>query len=298
MDSPALAELQRRVARPAGAGLAASLSVDAVLGRLTRYLERAEDAEREMQRAVQPVIFPAVKFPVAAGLLGYDPAASMIGPEDGQVWFVQRLTVAGLIGPSGAPQQTSGSVTSPGAGATIASISAATLVPGVYNVQWAVELDGGAPAAADIDNFRIQGPGQFGQLTSINDGAIGRYPQTSFQGTIFQNPGSPVKVIAVAAGTVGVTYSAQFSLTPVAGDFVTLYREIGGAGGGNPENQIHTFTAPGSGPGPDWHPGGKGLVLRSPEQLLLAGTGLASAGVTLSGEGVAVEAPWVWKYLR
>lgn len=295
VDSPALADLTRRV-NGAVAGAAASLTVEASLGRIARRMDREAADERDLQRAVQPVVLPAVRLLVAAGVLGTDPALSLLGPEDGQAWDVRRLTVAGLIGPSGTQQQASGSVTSPAAGATIASIGAAVLVPGVYLVQWAVELDGTAPTAVDLNNFRIQGPGQFPQLTSINDAAIGRYPQPSFQGTIFQNPGSPVKVIAVATGTVGTIYSAQISLTPVAGDFVSLYREIGGAGGGNAENLLWTFTAAGTSPGPTWNPGG-GLIMRSPEGLLLSGTGLAAASVTLSGEAVAVETPWLSRYL-
>ena len=76
---------------------------------------------------------------------------------------------------------------------------------------------------------------------------------------------------------------------------MTLYREFPGGGGGNPENALHTFT---SGPGgvADWEPGG-GLLLHSPEQFLLAGTGLLTTAVTLNAEGVAVMAAKEAEYL-
>lgn len=294
VDSPALAELTQRV-RGAGAGAGASLSVEASLGRIARRMEQQAADERECQRAIQPVILPAVRLLTsAAGTLLSDPALSLLGPEDGQAWDVRRLTVNGLVAAiAGEAVGGQGQVTSPGSNVAIATIAAANITPGTYLINWTVSL-GGTPSATDIDNFRLK-IGTTNLFTSSNPGAVGEFPQAQF-GPVLLTGAQNVTVNSVAAGTVGAIYAADISLIPVAGDQVTLYREIGGAGGGNPENALWTFTPPGSSPGPTWNPGG-GLILRSPEGLLLAGTGLAAASVTLSGEAIAVETPWLWKYL-
>ena len=295
MDSPALAELQRRVARPPGAGVAASLSLEAVLGRLAWSMERAAADEQEIQRAIQPVVLPAVRLAVTAGVLGTDPAMGLLGPEDGQAWDVRRLTVAGLTVAGGTPQFAEGTVTSPGSAVTIASIPIASLIPGTYTINWSVEL-AGTLAAVDSNNFRLQGAGLPGGIISDNPAVAGVYPQPPFEWTFSTPFLTPLTIKSIAAGTVGAIYSASMSLTPVASDEVSLYREIGGAGGGNPENLLWTFTPPGTSPGPTWNPGG-GLIMRSPESLLLAGTSLAAAAVVISGEAVAVETPWLSRYL-
>lgn len=296
MDSPSLAELTRRV-NGGGGAVAGGLSVEAVLGRVMRHLDRAEQADREMQRAVQPVIFPAVRFPVSGGVLQFDPAAAMLGPEDGQVWFVERVSVAGLVAGGGTPMAKQGSVTSPGSLVSVAQITAANLIPGTYTVQWAVDLDG-TVSATDVNNFQLSSalvPGT--PLASENNGAAGHYQQLPVQITIPVGNAANLTIRSNAAGTAGAIYSAEMTLTPVPGDEVSLYREIGGAGGGNPENFLHTFTAAPSGPGPSLRPGGKGLVLRAPEQLLLAGSNLAASAVILSAEGIAVESRWLPRYL-
>lgn len=295
VDSPALAELSARV-RGAGAGAAAGLTVEASLSRIARRMEQQAADERECQRAVQPVLLPALRMIVTGGVPVQDPAQSLLGPEDGQVWDVRRLTVDGLVGSSGGTAQAAeGSVTSPAANATIAQITAANLTPGTYLVNWEVDLDG-TPGAGDVNNFKLSGASSGLSLISVNDGVVGHYVQDQVQITIPATNASALSIKAIAAGTAGAIYSGQISLVPVPGDQVTVYREIGGAGNGNPENRLHTFTAAGEGAGPDWNPGG-GLILRSPEQLLVAGSGLSAAAVTLSGEAIQVAAPWLWKYL-
>lgn len=292
MDSPALADLTARV-RGAGAGAAASLTLEACLGRIARRMDREAADERDMQRAVQPVILPAVRLVVAAGVLGSDPALSLLGPEDGQAWDIRRLTVAGLVAGGGAAAAAQGQANAPAAGATIATLAAASIVPGTYLINWSVNLSG-TLAAADVDNFKLKSA-SVALITSSNPDVAGEFPQVQF-GPIRLDGTTNVSVAAVGAATAGSIYGADLSLVPVPSDQVSLYREVAGAGGGNPENLLWTFTPPGTSPGPTWNPGG-GLIMRSPEGLLLAGTGVAAAAVTLSGEAVAVETPWLPRYL-
>lgn len=115
---------------------------------------------------------------------------------------------------AGTPQQAQGSVTSPGSHATVAQIGAANIVPGVYTLQWAVDLDG-TPSATDVNNFQILFAGGSVLATSENDGAVGHYTQTPFQVTVPQGAAA-LTIRTAAAGTAGAVYSATFTLTPVA----------------------------------------------------------------------------------
>jgi hypothetical protein len=59
-------------------------------------------------------------------------------------------------------------------------------------------------------------------LVSTNDGAVGQYPQSTV-GPITLGITNGIRVVTVAAGTVGAQYSAQIALTPVApADAATL----------------------------------------------------------------------------
>ena len=103
-----------------------------------------------------------------------------------------------------------GAVVSPGAGATIVQITGVPI--GTWLVEWEVSLQGAA-AAADANNFQITGPG-WGTLNSINPGAAGTYPQDNIEET--SNAVGTWKIVAIGAGTVGITYAAQLTLLPVS----------------------------------------------------------------------------------
>lgn len=107
-----------------------------------------------------------------------------------------------------ANQEAEASVVSPAAGATIVSLSG--FGGGVYVVKWTVELVGAA-GAADLNNFALfQGSTQL--IESLNAGAAGSYPQPDVQDkNVF---GNTYAIKAIGAGTVGVTYAAQISITP------------------------------------------------------------------------------------
>lgn len=115
-----------------------------------------------------------------------------------------------------------GSVTSPGAAATIATITSANLPPGPYTLNWKVQLDG-TVSATDLNNFKVNGPpGSILIATGTNDAAVGSYPQLPVQFTQpFVNPVA-VSVKSIAAGTVGAIYSASMDITPNGGYPITL----------------------------------------------------------------------------
>lgn len=105
--------------------------------------------------------------------------------------------------------QAEAQITSPGAGATIVSV---TNVPaGTYDVNWVVSLQGAA-AAADANNFQLKNAA-VAVVNSINAGAAGAYPQNPAR--IQVAAGATVSVVAIGAGTVGVVYLAQIQLVPV-----------------------------------------------------------------------------------
>lgn len=103
-------------------------------------------------------------------------------------------------------QQAENSVTSPGAGAAIVSITG--LATGTYDVSWTVALQGAA-AAADANNFQLRN-GVTVVEGSVNPGAAGVYPQVNAR--IVVPAGGTVSVNAIAAGTLGVVYLAQIEV--------------------------------------------------------------------------------------
>jgi hypothetical protein len=108
-------------------------------------------------------------------------------------------------------QETEGSQVAPGAGAVIATLTVTNA--GTYNVAWTVELVGPV-AAGDTNNFGLY-LGAALQDTSVNLPAAGEYPQPTVELTLAA--GAVLSVKAIGAGTAGVTYGAQLSITPITG---------------------------------------------------------------------------------
>ena len=105
------------------------------------------------------------------------------------------------------PNQASGSVVAPGAGATIVQLTG--LAAGTYRITWTVELQGAA-AAADANNFQLfSNAGNI--LVSVNQGAAGVYAQINAEVTVAAN--ATIGIKAIGAGTAGVTYSADLEIS-------------------------------------------------------------------------------------
>lgn len=74
----------------------------AELGELREQVDptiAAARAERErrmmLQRAIHALPFPSVTFLVSAGALTQSPTQVLLGPDDGQVWDIRLVTLAG-----------------------------------------------------------------------------------------------------------------------------------------------------------------------------------------------------------
>jgi len=117
------------------------------------------------------------------------------------------LTALPLEG-AGAGQDGYGTQTSPTAGTTIAS--AATVQPGMYNVEWEVELQGTTAAGTDNDNFGLYLGGTL-QLQSVNSYQGGSYPQEPVELEV--NSAQLVTVKNIATATTGAVYSANLAVS-------------------------------------------------------------------------------------
>lgn len=104
---------------------------------------------------------------------------------------------------------TEGSQTSPAAGTVITQLT--LLNAGSYLVNWSVEL-AGTVAAADANNFGLY-VSNVQQTTSLNQGAVGNYPQQQAELTV--GLAGAIEIKNVGAATVGAVYSAQLSIIPV-----------------------------------------------------------------------------------
>lgn len=264
------------------------------LDRNTKANARHDAMLRAKAVAAYPIPIPAMPYTVVAGVLnpgaGFGGSQTM-GPRTGEFWDVTRLAVDGLVAGGGQPAANGGSATNPGAGGTVATVTPA--VAGVYLINWTVGLEG-TVTAADANNMELTVGASIIQVAEF-PGVVGEYTQTQL-GPITVPAGSAVKVKAVgAASGVSAIYTADISLVPVADDQVTLYKRFGNAG----HERLHTFTAPGSTPGPDWEPGKGTCVMRDGDALQLAAAGLSLADdsqVLLSGEAIRVEALWIGDY--
>lgn len=272
-------------------GAAAGVSLEIILGRLADHFDWTRKQSERAARAAMMFPFPAQLYPVTNGVPGVPTfVADANAPKDGYTWFAARLSVDGLVGGVGAPAFAQGQQAAPAANTTIATVAAAAITPGVYSIGWSVGLSG-TLAAAEIDNFRLR-LGSTTLATSSNPDVAGQFPQLSY-GPILLTGANSVNIINPGIATAGSIYDASISLTPSPGDQVQLYRGPALAVAAQPQNRIHTFTAPGSGgPGPDWTPGGRGLLMPHHDALTLAGSGLAAAQLVLSGDVICIE-DWV-----
>lgn len=109
------------------------------------------------------------------------------------------------------------SAPTPGAGATIASLS---LSNGEYAVEWWLELTG-TPGAGDVDNVALFiGATQIDQ--SVNPGAVGDYGP--FSASLVVSGGSmTLAANAIGAATAGTTYKVKLVVTPTSPATATIF---------------------------------------------------------------------------
>lgn len=98
-----MAELTAKMADQAAGGpgvhLDASVGLDLRLGRLVSLMEQERQRRAVLSQMVNVIDMPAIDFQVTAGVVkfkAYRSAASDNSPQEGLMWFVQRVSVAGL----------------------------------------------------------------------------------------------------------------------------------------------------------------------------------------------------------
>jgi hypothetical protein len=98
-----MAELTARMAEQAAGGpglhLEAAAGLDVRLGRMVSLLEQERQRRQLATQLVNIVDMPVIDFQVAAGVIkfkAYRAAASDNSPQEALMWFVQRVSVAGL----------------------------------------------------------------------------------------------------------------------------------------------------------------------------------------------------------
>jgi hypothetical protein len=123
----------------------------------------------------------------------------------------KRLLGWSIISGAASSTETVGQVTSPAAGATIATLT--NLPAGDYSVTWTVEL-AGTLAAADANNFQLLN-GVTVVLASDNQAVAGVYNQPGVVVTVPAN--GSISIQAIALGTVGAVYRAQLVVSLLAG---------------------------------------------------------------------------------
>lgn len=116
-------------------------------------------------------------------------------------WLPEALNTAGTI-------SVDNSVTSPGAGATIATIPAGSLPAGEYQVTVVTNISG-TTGAGDNNNTQLVN----GASTTRLDNGLG--VTTLNLGNILMSGANALTVQAVAAGTVGAVYAVQIIATPI-----------------------------------------------------------------------------------
>lgn len=107
-------------------------------------------------------------------------------------------------------QSTYGTVTTPGAGAVIVQL--ANLLPGEYQIEWVVELQGTPAAGTDNDNMAVNLSGTQ-KARSVNPAAVGTYPQEPINLDV--QSGNTLNIAAIAAATAGAIYSGTLTVVPL-----------------------------------------------------------------------------------
>lgn len=98
-----MAEITQKMQDKAGGGPAASFDVgvglDLRIGRLVNLLEQDRQRRQLLGQLVNIIDMPPLDFSVAGNVVrfkAYRASASDNSPQEGLVWFVQRVTVGGL----------------------------------------------------------------------------------------------------------------------------------------------------------------------------------------------------------
>jgi len=101
------------------------------LAQTARHAEAQQAHQEALNRAVQPVLVPAVQFTITANQIVQTVQQSQLGPEDGQVWDVRRVSLFGLTGTDqiGVYRQAAGTTGQPQNFLQVLTVTAPTWAP-------------------------------------------------------------------------------------------------------------------------------------------------------------------------
>lgn len=98
-----LAEITARMQEQAGQGpglhVGAEVGLDIRVGRLISLLEQEQRRRAQLSQMLNVIDLPPLDFQVVGAkpkLKAYRAAATDLSPQEGLMWFVQRVTIAGL----------------------------------------------------------------------------------------------------------------------------------------------------------------------------------------------------------
>lgn len=149
----------------------------------------------------------------------FNSTPAIVQAQPGETWNVSADLSGTYAGPGGTSEGAAGTVTSPAAGATIASV---TVGPGLWTMNWNVSLSGtvGAP---EQNNFKAV-------ITGVNLGNSdnpasvgGPWSQAPVQ---FEAPagGTTAAIKTSVLATTGAVYDGAFTVAPVAA--ATTYPQL------------------------------------------------------------------------
>lgn len=254
---------------------------------LDRSLGRIEQMWRSYAVGRKPFALPVMRGKVAGGVLqlgsSSDPGQVSCGPRSGWAWRVTRISVAGLSSTTG--DNTSGV----SASFTAGNAGTATL-PGLYRL-WGFDITTGAPAAppvaATVTVSNVSGgPYTYTLMETANGGLL----QVRFPIPLASTGTAPAVSVAAAAGGAAGQINAFGSFlglqanAPVY-DQVTVYK-------GDPDLSKYVTTL--GTQSPSWT-GSQGCLLLPGDHIVVAGTGLAAANLTVTGEAVEAPAEMIYK---
>jgi hypothetical protein len=242
----------------------------------------------EMAAGVKHLSLPLASAVPAAGAVSIgasvQPDGTIIGPREGYVWSLERITVSGL--------KTGDTVqlwkSSLGMERLLATLTPPPSANRAVGGLWGVFLAGAAGGVtlpntyAYLTGFDVTTDEPVANVTSVVTAAAGA---SFFTYDMVQN--------AVGGGLLQVRYPLPGISVGAAGATVAVAATVGGAAG-----NINVYGAGGVGMSATWTPSSRAPFLRPGETLIVTGTGLLTTDrVFVSGEAIEVPGPKIWKLL-
>jgi hypothetical protein len=212
-------------------------------------IRNRQDRILEMMRKPEPLRRDFGSAAVTDGSSPFLLALTGAFPAAGRLWEITDIGVFagdGHSAPVSFGSQTvsaQGNATSPGAGAGLGAIAAASLPAGSYQVYVYFNIAGTVTQGTDNQNIKIELGGAT-QFFLQNDIVAG--PQVFGPFTIKTNGSQTLGVNVINAGTTGSIYSAQIAATPLAASSVIADIYAGPTSGMESPGDMSSFIASGA----------------------------------------------------